>query len=361
MAWYYGTYSCGHEGRVNVIGPMKDRDWKIEKAFSNLCPECYKKYAEEERKKENEKALTKSRKLELPELSGSEKQVAWANTLRCKAIERYENQIEKIEQSVEKSDTKFKFYGFSTTREEFSEAMTYILETKTTAKYWIDSRYDDTFINYIEEYRNYKKKNDIPAEVKKELEDLKVQLTITPENALKEGVVKIKYNDKNTLLSAAYIKNNDFIQIVKSLDYKWDGSNWTKEINEYTGAIDDRAAELGNRLILAGFTVQFVTEDSKELAITGTFKKENDRWIKYLSRENALVISWNGRNDNFYKNAKKLPGAYWELGRMLVNIEFYQKVQTFAKKMQFSFSKAATDAIAQYKEKESQFTHAKNE
>lgn len=178
---------------------------------------------------------------------------------------------------------------------------------------------------------------------------------------MKEGVVKIKYNDKNTLLSAAYIKDNDFIQIVKSLDYKWDGSNWTKEINEYTGAIDDRAAELGNRLILAGFTVQFVTEDSKELAITGTFKKENDRWIKYLSRENALAISWNGRNDNFYKNAKKLPGAYWELGRMLVNIEFYQKVQTFAKKMQFSFSKAATDAIAQYKEKESQFTHAKNE
>jgi len=24
MAWYYGTYSCGHEGRVNIIGQNKN-------------------------------------------------------------------------------------------------------------------------------------------------------------------------------------------------------------------------------------------------------------------------------------------------------------------------------------------------
>ncbi len=24
MAWYYGTYSCGHKGRVNIIGPVID-------------------------------------------------------------------------------------------------------------------------------------------------------------------------------------------------------------------------------------------------------------------------------------------------------------------------------------------------
>lgn len=35
MAWYYGTFACGHEGRVNIIGPHKDRKWKKERAFSN--------------------------------------------------------------------------------------------------------------------------------------------------------------------------------------------------------------------------------------------------------------------------------------------------------------------------------------
>lgn len=43
MAWYHGTYSCGHEGRINLIGPTKDREWKKEREFSGLCPECYKK------------------------------------------------------------------------------------------------------------------------------------------------------------------------------------------------------------------------------------------------------------------------------------------------------------------------------
>lgn len=41
MAWYYGTYSCGHEGRVNIIGPTKDRQWKADRHFGHMCPECY--------------------------------------------------------------------------------------------------------------------------------------------------------------------------------------------------------------------------------------------------------------------------------------------------------------------------------
>lgn len=43
MAWYYGTFACGHEGRVNIIGPHKDREWKKERAFSNYCYECRQK------------------------------------------------------------------------------------------------------------------------------------------------------------------------------------------------------------------------------------------------------------------------------------------------------------------------------
>lgn len=54
MAWYHGTYSCGHEGRINLIGPTKDREWKKEREFSGLCPECYKKKLEAQRKAENE-------------------------------------------------------------------------------------------------------------------------------------------------------------------------------------------------------------------------------------------------------------------------------------------------------------------
>lgn len=44
MAKYDITYSCGHEGTVELLGKEKDRQRKIEWYESTgLCPECYKK------------------------------------------------------------------------------------------------------------------------------------------------------------------------------------------------------------------------------------------------------------------------------------------------------------------------------
>lgn len=38
MAKYEGTYACGHDGVVNVIGKMSERQRKVDYAFSHLCP-----------------------------------------------------------------------------------------------------------------------------------------------------------------------------------------------------------------------------------------------------------------------------------------------------------------------------------
>ena len=42
MAKYEGTYACGHDGVVNVIGKMSERQRKADYAFSHLCPKCAK-------------------------------------------------------------------------------------------------------------------------------------------------------------------------------------------------------------------------------------------------------------------------------------------------------------------------------
>ena len=86
MSWYEGIYSCGHEGRINIIGPTKDRQRKADWYFSNVCPECYKKYLKEERENKNKEAAEKSAEMELPKLIGTEKQVAWANSIRIEKI-----------------------------------------------------------------------------------------------------------------------------------------------------------------------------------------------------------------------------------------------------------------------------------
>ncbi len=75
MSWFYGKYACGHEGRVNIYGPEKDRKWKAEKEFKKVCPECWKKQYEE-------KIINASSGL--PELTGTPKQVEWATNIRAK-------------------------------------------------------------------------------------------------------------------------------------------------------------------------------------------------------------------------------------------------------------------------------------
>lgn len=82
MAWYEVTYRCGHTGRVQLFGKTTKRyetlDWM---SRSVLCDEC--KQAEFERN--NAAAAQKNAAIGLPQLTGSVKQIAWAESLRAGA------------------------------------------------------------------------------------------------------------------------------------------------------------------------------------------------------------------------------------------------------------------------------------
>ena len=76
MAWEYGKYQCGHEGRTQVYGKVSLRANKAEKHFeNNLCSDCWK---------EKIKAESEEGQQGLPELEGSVKQVQWAKSIRAK-------------------------------------------------------------------------------------------------------------------------------------------------------------------------------------------------------------------------------------------------------------------------------------
>lgn len=94
MAWMYRECDggCGKEAREQVYGKVKNRDWKFEQ-MKVLCEECREKEEQkkkEEREKANKEAAHRNECQGLPQLEGSEKQIAWAESIRRKKIERIE-------------------------------------------------------------------------------------------------------------------------------------------------------------------------------------------------------------------------------------------------------------------------------
>ena len=92
---YYVTFRCGHEGEVNLYGKAAERDRRIAwYEEEGICPDCYRKMKEEERRKADEELAAYADKIEteynLPELEGTEKQIAWARKIRAGAIKNFE-------------------------------------------------------------------------------------------------------------------------------------------------------------------------------------------------------------------------------------------------------------------------------
>ena len=76
MANYTITYACGHEGSVNLYGSYDERDRKIAWLETQDCPHCKKA-------KLIARVDSITEEKNLPELSGSEKQIAWAKEIRA--------------------------------------------------------------------------------------------------------------------------------------------------------------------------------------------------------------------------------------------------------------------------------------
>lgn len=114
MAKYRITYACGHTAEVQLYGKESKRERKIKWYNTIDCPDC-----------ENAKQKKIAEKAGLPELTGSEKQIAWAIKLRNNALAILDAQISKISES-------------------HKSTMTYLrnqwISKETASVYWIDNR-----------------------------------------------------------------------------------------------------------------------------------------------------------------------------------------------------------------------------
>lgn len=121
MAWWTIEHSCGHTQRVQLYGPGKDRERKAEWMERGVCPDCYRAQKELEKKQESERAATVGAEIGFISLAGSEKQIAWAITIR-----------QKVYESLCKRFNPVPGFGYTLAVEA--------MNLETSAKWWIDNR-----------------------------------------------------------------------------------------------------------------------------------------------------------------------------------------------------------------------------
>ena len=118
MAKYTITHTCGHTEEIQLFGKMEDRERKIKWLESQECDGCRKAKA-------NAEAAAAKEARGLADLEGSEKQIAWANTIRERAYKCFDG----LQQFANNPQAKAMMDGWKAK-----------MDAETTAKWWIDNR-----------------------------------------------------------------------------------------------------------------------------------------------------------------------------------------------------------------------------
>ena len=131
MAKYDIEYACGHEGEIQVFGPCDGRQAKADYEANRLCPDCYKTKVDSERAAESAKAAEFAKEAGLPGLHGSEKQIAWTESIRAKQMPA----LLKLAADLENAPASGNQDAVRIAKEIVSQAI-----YCTSAKDWIDAR-----------------------------------------------------------------------------------------------------------------------------------------------------------------------------------------------------------------------------
>lgn len=343
MAKYEVTYTCGHSDTIQLYGKGRDREWKLRNEESKLCPECYKKYLTEERNRQNTEAAEANQFAGLPVLEGTESQIAWAESIRKEILANIEKQIlSRI--TEEKKGEQLEAYNRVVNSIE-------LIKLHTNASWWIDRRFKVDIYSLQDlirtEIEAAKKATAEPP--KKIIEAANAEATVYPEKTISNLVAEISI--RSEIIEVYYPERNEtFRELMYKLNLRWD-NGWKRKFDKFNGSASDRIAEIGNKILLAGFPVRIFDNEIRQKAINGDYISEPTRWVAMRSGGDFsgwLDIFW-GRNEDFYKEAKRIAGSRWSKPSVVVPMENYAEVLDFAEINHFLVSDVAKEMIEKAK------------
>jgi hypothetical protein len=370
MAKYDVKFSCGHTETVYLYGPLKDRYRKIEWMESTkVCSACYQAEKEEAKKAEVEAVAARADEYGLPELTGSEKQVAWALAIRDAFFETAQKELEA--------------QGNEFGKHVYSSVINGYLEN-TDAKWWIDHRnsaymtgrirlgsYVEKLLKYFEIERTSPDVNERLGDAMLKLsesevynllmaaergEDLRRGVTpvtaeqieaeaetaaariIRPEDPQTETVAVIEKSK-----SMVYVKTPVFskraVGLLKKMGFTWEKyeHRWAWKYNE---AVNDRVIEIAVHLLSWGYVVSVPELWMVEKIQNADYQPLNTRKVYVRPDGEKFGITWHRDDGDFYDAAKRIDGARWDrdAGVMSVPSTSFDEVLDFAEMYGFAVS-----------------------
>ena len=331
---------CGKSFTASKILASRDQanNWK-EWAVSNIieCDDCKEKARQAEREEANVKAAESAKEFELPELTGSEKQVAWANTIRVGYYTEYSKVVDGYTKLTKEQQTKC-----NEEFERFNKIVDYAFSNKNSASFWIEHRGVNirTIVRELESEA-------LKSEEKEEAQEVVSEYAIKPESPVTDSVAEIKYtNDVLKVLFPA--KNEALISACKAVGMKWNKANlvWERKLSEMTGTTD-RIIEIGHKLLKIGIPVAIADESIREKAVSGEYKDECLLWVMN-GPDDKLKITWS--DGDWYDKAKRLTGAKWysENKGMMVPVSSFREIRDFAECNNFGITAKAELKMKEY-------------
>lgn len=313
---------------MNMNISLSDRIYHLESGLKAARAER-KKAEEAARKEAAALAMTNADLHGWPPLHGSERQIAWALVLRQ---EFYDTCLQ-----------------CNPTNDDM-EILTAIIQHTTIASDWIDAR------ERWPEFLLAKAKPSEPAQVMQTfpLDEMEtdIETIVEPENRTHAGVATISII--GDMITIAYHRDDDFCEIVKKFNFRWDPRKrvWHREMNLRSGRAEDRAAEIGNALLISGFAIRAENEFVRKTAVSADFEPECKRWVMLCTSgkfAGKLLIYFARGDEDAYKAAKLIPGSRWSAPNVVIPISEWASVMDMAKIKQFNISDAAKKAIEDYR------------
>lgn len=146
------NYRCGHSVETEINPPMKNfhgkmkrnyfdgwQEWRIAQLEKELCPMCYEKERKERIEKENKEAQEETQKRNLPQLTGSEKQIAWATTIRIHTLEYVEEFLNKKREWADSAQKEENRLSRNKKVDDMEIELNKVLSINSS-KFWIEKR-----------------------------------------------------------------------------------------------------------------------------------------------------------------------------------------------------------------------------